>query len=191
MRGRDPWDFYAFVSDYSADVLEKIPLAMDHLIQVTRRNIRAQSTSAYTGEACHRFKLSVVEDEETLSGASDDRVREEFRAQLRTLQQLNENDWIRAPARNDACLVLDKPTVSMLADLSFPEEHKTRRGIISPQKNQGGGCMVEASSYKCPLLSRRWTLPDHFPCSILDAGDQCCQQRGDGGPLPFGKLSVN
>ncbi|GAQ03709.1 hypothetical protein ALT_1030 [Aspergillus lentulus] len=134
LRGRDPtWGFYAFVTQYSADVLEKIPQAMDHLIKVTRRNIRAQSTSAYTDEACQRFKLSVVEDEETLSGASDDRVREEFRAQLRTLQQLNENDWIRAPARNYACLVLDKPTVSMLANLSFPEEIRQDWELFHPK----------------------------------------------------------
>ncbi|KAF4153146.1 hypothetical protein CNMCM6936_000976 [Aspergillus lentulus] len=117
LRGRDPtWGFYAFVTDYSADVLGKIPRAMDHLI-----------------EACHRFKLSVVEDDETLSGASDDRVREEFRAQLRTLQQLNENDWIRAPARNYACLVLDKPTVSMLADLSFPEDIRQDWELFHPK----------------------------------------------------------
>ncbi|ODM19646.1 hypothetical protein SI65_04631 [Aspergillus cristatus] len=119
---RDPtWGFYAFIMDYPPDMLEKIPQAMENLIEVTRRNIRAQSTSAYTEEAFRRFKLGVVEDKEALSGASDDRVRAEFRAQLRTLQQLGENDFIRTPARNYACLVLDKPTVFMLADLSFPD----------------------------------------------------------------------
>lgn len=119
--GRDPtWGFYAFVTDYSPDALEKIPQAIENLIEVTRRNIRAQSTSAYTDEAFSRLKLDVVEDEEALSGASDDRIREEFRAQLRTLQQLSEDDSIQAPTRNYACLVLDGPTLFMLADVSFP-----------------------------------------------------------------------
>lgn len=120
--GHDPtWGFYALITDYSPDTLEKIPLAMENLIEVTRRNIRAQSTSAYTEEAFRRLKLDVVEDEEALSGASDDRIREEFRAQLRTLQQLGDDDCIQTPARNYACLVLDRPTVLMLAEISFPE----------------------------------------------------------------------
>lgn len=120
---RDPtWGFYVFATDYSADVLEKIPQAIDHLIEVTRRDIRAQSTSAYTNEACRRFKLDIVLDKDILSGASDNRVREEFRAQLRMLQVLDENDWIQLPARNYVCLVLDRSIVLMLADLSFPED---------------------------------------------------------------------
>ena len=89
---------------------------------MSRRNIRVQSASAYTDEAYRRFKLRVLEDEETLSGTSDDRIREKFRAQLRTPQQFNENDWIRPPARNYAYLLLDEPTVSVLAALSFPND---------------------------------------------------------------------
>ncbi|RJE19947.1 hypothetical protein PHISCL_07711 [Aspergillus sclerotialis] len=116
------WGFYVFATDYSPDVLEKLPQAMNHLIEATRRNVRQLSTSAYADEAYRRFKLDVVLDEENLSGASDDRVREEFRAQLRTLQMLDEEDYIQLPARNYACLVLDRPTVFMLADLSFPED---------------------------------------------------------------------
>lgn len=93
IRGCDPpRGCSAFVTDYSADILEKTPQATDHLIEVTRRNIRVQSTSASTDEAYRWVELSVVEDEEALSGASDDRIREEFRAHLRTLQQLFEND---------------------------------------------------------------------------------------------------
>jgi hypothetical protein len=49
-------------------------------------------------------------------------VGEEFRAQLRTSQQLGQNDFIRTPARNYTFLVLDKPAIFMLADLSFPED---------------------------------------------------------------------
>lgn len=38
------------------------------------------------------------------------------------LQVLDENGWIRLPARNFACPVLDRSTVFMLADVSFPED---------------------------------------------------------------------
>lgn len=62
-----------------------------------------------------------MQDDEVLSRALDDCVREDFRAQLRGLQQLDDNDLIHIPARNDACLVLDRSVVFMLADLSFPE----------------------------------------------------------------------
>lgn len=110
MLGVDPtWGVYAFVVDYDPDTLRKIPAAIHNLIQVTRRNIRAQSTSAYTDEALRRFKIDVVQDEEALSGASDHRIREEFRAHLRGLQQLGDDGVIRGAVRNYACLVLNQP----------------------------------------------------------------------------------
>ena len=104
-----------------------------------------QSASAYTDEAYRRFKLRVLEDEETLSGTSDDRIREKFRAQLRTPQQFNENDWIRPPARNYAYLLLDEPTVSVLADLSFPND----MGIISPHNRSRS--WMHGGKLKCPI----------------------------------------
>ncbi len=64
IRGRHrTWGFDSFSTDYSANVLEKILRAIDHLIEVTHRNIRVQSTSAYTDEAYCRFKLNVVEED--------------------------------------------------------------------------------------------------------------------------------
>lgn len=101
-----------------------------------------------------------MEDEETLSGASDDRIREEFRAQPRTLQQFNENDWIRAPARNYACLVLDGPTVSMLADLSFPYDtrqdwelfHLTMINVVGAWWKATNGSSYRGVGY-CAIIS--------------------------------------
>lgn len=121
--GVDPtWGFYAFVVDYDPDTLGKIPTAMHNLIEVTRRNIRVQSTSAYTDEAFCRFKIDVVQDEEALSGASDDRIREEFRAYLRGLHQLSDDGVIHGAVRNYACLKLNQPVVCMLAGLTFPDD---------------------------------------------------------------------
>ncbi|RDW70546.1 uncharacterized protein DSM5745_08057 [Aspergillus mulundensis] len=115
----DPtWGFYAFLVDYDADTLRKIPLAMHNLVEATRRTIRAQSTTAYADEALRRFKLDVVQDEAALADASADRIREEFRAHLRGVRQLGDDGVIRGAARNYACLVLDRAVVLMLADLA-------------------------------------------------------------------------
>lgn len=121
--GVDPtWGFYAFVVDYDPDTLGKIPAAMHNLIEVTRRNIREQSTSAYTDEALRRFNIVVVQNSEALSGASDDGIQEEFRVHLRGLHQLGEDGVIRGAVRNYTCLGLNRPVVCMLANLRFPED---------------------------------------------------------------------
>ncbi|KAL4926704.1 uncharacterized protein BDV17DRAFT_150008 [Aspergillus undulatus] len=120
--GDPTWGFYTFVTDYDADTLENIPRAMGKLVDLTRRMVGAGTTTAYADEALRRFKIDVVQDEEALSGASDDRVREEFRALLRGLNLLGEDGRIRGPARNDVCVVIDTATVCMLADLTFSED---------------------------------------------------------------------
>jgi hypothetical protein len=117
--GRDPtWGFYVFVTDYSPTNIENIPRAMENLVKAVERSAR-DSPRVYMDEASRRFKLDVVEDKEALSGASDDRVREEFRAHLRTTRLLDSVGCIWPPARNMACFVLDRTTTSMLANLSF------------------------------------------------------------------------
>ncbi|KAL4902356.1 hypothetical protein BDW74DRAFT_180861 [Aspergillus multicolor] len=124
----DPtWGFYAFVVDYDAETLAKIPSALANLVEVTRWRIRASSTAQYTDEALRRFKIDVVQHEEALSCASDDRVREEFRAFLRGLNLLDDcavgsMTVLGASMRNYACLVLNRPTICLLADLAFPRE---------------------------------------------------------------------
>lgn len=83
-----------FVTDYSPANIESIPRAIENLVKSIERTMR-RSLPAYIGEASRRFKLDVVEDEEALLGASDDRVREEFRAHLRTTRLLDSkgNIW--------------------------------------------------------------------------------------------------
>lgn len=63
-----------------------------------------------------------MQDEEALSGASDNRVQEEFRAQPCGLHQLDEDGIIQGAVHNYMCLVLDRAVVYMLADLTFPED---------------------------------------------------------------------
>jgi hypothetical protein len=74
-----------------------------------------------------RFKLELVEDEEELAGASDDRVRENFRAMMRTMDLQSDEDGWMALARYFVCLVLDGAAVEMLARLQFADKvpHRT------------------------------------------------------------------
>ncbi|OJJ85527.1 uncharacterized protein ASPGLDRAFT_24548 [Aspergillus glaucus CBS 516.65] len=87
-----------------------------------QRGLRCYTLSAYGDEAFHRFKLDVIEDQDALNGASDDRIREEFRALIRSFNLCDDEERFVPPARNVACLVLDEATISMLVNLSFPED---------------------------------------------------------------------
>lgn len=125
---RDPtWGFYIFVTDYSTEVSENIPQAMETLMGVVQRRLRYWTCLPYAEEAFCRFKLDLVEDQATLEGASYDRIRAEFRAliqaKIRDLKSSSE-EWddkekfdLWPRARYQACLVLDGATVSMLANV--------------------------------------------------------------------------
>lgn len=120
---RDPtWGYYVFVTRYSESVLENIPRAIDNLLKVVQRGLRCYTLSTYGDEAFHRFKLDVIEDQDALNGASDDRIREEFRALIRGFNLCDDEERFVPPARNVACLALDEATISMLVNLSFPED---------------------------------------------------------------------
>jgi hypothetical protein len=62
-------------------------------VKVTERNL-GLGLPAYASEAARRFKLDVVQDKEALEGASDDRVRAEFKSILRELNFMNEEDTV-------------------------------------------------------------------------------------------------
>ncbi|KAJ5404502.1 hypothetical protein N7509_004373 [Penicillium cosmopolitanum] len=124
--GISTWGFWVFVTEYSSSVLEKVPEAMENLVKVTERNL-LDSLPAYGGEVARRFKLNVVQDKEVLEGASDDRIREEFKSLLRGLNFMNEEDcptpmlgWTMV------CFVLDEMAITMLANLEFGEEDTMR-----------------------------------------------------------------
>lgn len=99
---------------------------MENLVKVTERSL-GDSLLAYTSEAARRFELKVVQDQNALDGASDDRVREEFKSLLRGLNFMNEDDHpVPMLGWTMACLVLDEMAIYMLANLEFGEEG-TRR----------------------------------------------------------------
>lgn len=92
---------------------------------------RQQGASAnppdpYADEAFRRFRLDLVDEQETLAEASIDRVRECFRALVRSPEITDDNDgevdrWV-PPAKNKFCLVLDAGKVQMLASLTFRDD---------------------------------------------------------------------
>lgn len=131
----DPtWGFRVFVTSYSPDAREKFPRALANWTQAQELMLPGTDQPEYRHEVLQRFKLDVVEDE-SLESASDDRVREEFRAWMAGLDFTpREGDYaseaflstVHNPSEN-ICLVLDEANITMLADLTFGEPEDDRK----------------------------------------------------------------
>lgn len=116
------WGFWVFITEYSPFALENLSRAIKNLVKVTERNL-GLSLPAYRSEAARRFKLDVVQDKEALEGASDDRLREEFKSLLRGLNLMDKDDYPTPMLGSTmACLALDEKAIDMLAALQFGEE---------------------------------------------------------------------
>jgi hypothetical protein len=118
------WGFYVFLTDYDQVTRDSIPRAMDNWVRLIGWAQGANANNLYSDEAFRRFKLDLVDEQETLAEASIDRVRECFRALVRNLEITNddgEDSWV-PPIRNMVCLVLDADKVHMLANLTFPDD---------------------------------------------------------------------
>lgn len=120
----DPtWGYYVFITDYSTYTDEHLSGAIENLIKVVQRSLTRFTIPPYARETFHRFKLDVIQDKDILDGASDDRIREEFRAQISGMKLFNDVGGLcYTPARNMVCLVFDRETIEMLSSLSFPED---------------------------------------------------------------------
>jgi hypothetical protein len=121
----DPtWGFYIMVTDYSQTARNNLDQAMENLLRVQHRHLKvdADPPDVYANEAYCRLKFDVVLNQEALDGASDDRVRECFRAHIRGLELCADPNEFMPPSRNYACLVLDSEKIDMLVNLSFQED---------------------------------------------------------------------
>ncbi|KAI7296969.1 hypothetical protein KC352_g51 [Hortaea werneckii] len=121
----DPtWGFYLMVTDYSQNAKDRLDGAVKSLLHVQHRKLGADADppDVYADELYRRLKFDVVEDKEALEGASDDRVRECFRAHVRGLELSDEDDDYPPPPRNYACLVLDGSKADMLVNLVHHDE---------------------------------------------------------------------
>ncbi|KAJ4254973.1 hypothetical protein NW762_009775 [Fusarium torreyae] len=118
----DPtWGYYIFVTAYSEEARQKLEPAVEALELLALRSLRQLSSSPYCEEAAKRFKFDVIEDKESLENASEDRVREEFCAQLRGLGLLEDDLMFRGsgPSRFVACILLDEDRIDILSKISF------------------------------------------------------------------------
>ncbi|KAI7102190.1 hypothetical protein KC365_g5758 [Hortaea werneckii] len=122
----DPtWGFYIMVTDYSQEVRDKLDSAIERLLRVLHQVLGADADppDVYADELYRRLKFEVIEDQEELEDASDDRLRECFRAHVRGLELWGEEEEEGAekgwppPPRNYACLVLDGSKVDMLLNI--------------------------------------------------------------------------
>jgi hypothetical protein len=77
----DPtWGFSVFITSYTPAARERVPLALENWIRTQELWLEREiSHPIYREELIERFKLDVVFDN-SLEGASDDRIRAEFRA---------------------------------------------------------------------------------------------------------------
>jgi hypothetical protein len=128
----DPtWGFRVFITSYSPAARERLPRALANWAQAQELWLQDSiDQPEYRQEVLKRFKLDIVEDE-SLEGASDDRVREEFRAWMTglgfTAREEEEDEMsvaflstVHNPSEN-ICLVLDEARIIMLADLTFDD----------------------------------------------------------------------
>jgi hypothetical protein len=124
----DPtWGFFLFLTaDYTQAVKDKVPRAVENPVRVQQRALRADADEAnvYVKELNRRLKFGLVEDQEALEGASIDRVRECFRALVRSFELSDDEERFPPPARNMVCLVLDGAAVEMLANLEFYDDRR-------------------------------------------------------------------
>lgn len=82
------WSYFVFLTDYSQRTIDNVPRAIKNLVKATviKPNAGAQTPDPYAEQAIRRFKLDVIQDEDALAGASTDRVRENFRALVRSFE---------------------------------------------------------------------------------------------------------
>lgn len=124
----DPtWGFYVFVTSYSDTALERVSKAMENWVMLTERGLMYYGP--YGAEAIRRLRMDLIVDEEALSEASDDRIREEFKAQVRGLKSQCGGRSLSA-GRYGACFVLDEEDIVRLAGLDLPNDPSQDNGFF-------------------------------------------------------------
>ncbi|KAI7537666.1 hypothetical protein KC331_g10804, partial [Hortaea werneckii] len=127
----DPtWGFSVFLTSYTSAVQEKLPQALQNWIRAQELWLEHHVFhSAFREEAIERFKLDIVSDD-SLEGASDDRIRAEFRAWMAGLGLTAKGDQsppllglsMSPNPKENICLVLDEASIAMLAELTFSSD---------------------------------------------------------------------
>jgi hypothetical protein len=109
-------------------------------------------------ETFKRLKFDLIKDKDLLENATDDRVREEFNAHVRSLRLFPaDSPWGKdrqdnlnrplGPRRYDFCIVLDEETIDCLAGITSPESLSKDKEILN------------AISIK--VVDREWRYPEN------------------------------
>lgn len=118
------WGYYVFLTTCDQTSRDSLPCAMDNWVKAIWRQHsgRADPPSVLAAEALRRFKLDLVDEQDTLESASIDRVRACFRTLVRSRELSDrEDDWV-PPTCNRICLIPNADKVQMLCDLPFHED---------------------------------------------------------------------
>lgn len=141
------WELYIMVTAYSESAQENLESAVYKLVETVRRCFLGNTTPpfrAYGEEAFGRFRLGVIQDKRALGDASDDRIREEYNAYIRTLN-MHIDDWEEGQSRRyqdglnrpyaphglDPCIVFDEATIEQLSTLTFPDDLEKDRDALA------------------------------------------------------------
>jgi hypothetical protein len=154
----DPtWGYYIFVTSYTDATRQKLEAAVEALVQLALRSLRRMSPSLYSEEAAKRFKFDVIQNREALENASEDRVREEFRAQLRGLGMFEDDLMFRGigSSRFSACILFDENIIEKLSKISFSLD-------VEEDELQFDDVCVR-------MIDPKWDYPAHpYPNTIED-----------------------
>jgi hypothetical protein len=127
------WGFSVFVTAYSPKAQEELPQALENWVQAQELWLRLRVRNpAFPEEVINRFKLDIVYDD-SLEGASDDRIRAEFRAWMAGLGLTATGDQtprmvgvsMSPTPKENVCLVLDEASITVLAGLTFNNDPKS------------------------------------------------------------------
>ncbi|KAI7474504.1 hypothetical protein KC351_g10580 [Hortaea werneckii] len=139
----DPtWGFSVFVTSYTSTAQDKLPQALENWIRAQEMWLeRHVLNPSFREEAIERFKLDIVFDD-SLEGASDDRIRAEFRAWMAGLGLTAKGDQspplvgvsMSPNPKENVCLVLDEASIAMLAGLTFTGEPKNDTTLFEGMK---------------------------------------------------------
>jgi hypothetical protein len=135
----DPtWGPTIMVTAYSEKARQNLDRALSNLVGACRRFLfKDPRFEPWSRETFNRLRFDVIEDKDLLEDASDDRVREEFNAHVRSLRLYgNLKDEIRrarimgyeydlnrpyGPRRYDICIALDEKAIEQLAMITFSD----------------------------------------------------------------------
>ncbi|KAJ4024557.1 hypothetical protein NW752_003125 [Fusarium irregulare] len=166
--GEPTWGPVVMVTAYSDKAAQNIDQAVTNLVETIHRYLLLYPRSkAFATEVFKRLEIKVIKDKDLLEDASDDRIREELNAYVRSLRLFPADmDWEResqrifkdnlnrprGPRRYDFSVVLDEQTIDSLASIAFPEDpdedYKTLKHI------------------SVKLVDRKWRYPKEAGESI-------------------------